>query len=106
MRTLVKTVLLLTSLVLGACESHPSICTGSKIGLTQTTGISKDQAIDLARQKGREMNIPVDERIPQVKEEGTCFVVEYPPPANALSGAWIFRVDKTNGKIVDTKIWR
>jgi hypothetical protein len=106
MKTIVSTALLLLSLVFAGCGKPDTTSVRSKSDLTQLTDISREQAIDLARQKGREMNIPIDERTPQVKEEGAVFVVEFPPPPNARAGSWIFKIDRASGKIVETKIWR
>ena len=99
MKNIFSTLLFSIMLVLAGCARPDTTPTVPK-------AISKDQAVEIAFQKGRELNIPVDTRTPQVTVVDNCFVVEFPPPANMRAGSWMFKVDKNSGEIVHTKIER
>lgn len=69
-------------------------------------GISQRAAISASEKRATSLNLPIQERSPEVTLTDNAYIVTYAPKTNERSGSWVFMIDKMTGEVKDVKIWR
>lgn len=62
--------------------------------------------ITAARAELEVRNVPIGERTAKTSIQGNEVIVTFPPKPGERAGDFIVRIDRTTGKVIDTKIWR